>query len=80
MTPKSEAFKKEHHRSPPHPGRNIGKMNLESLGIEQKTGENNDDLNDKTELEALAEIIKQIYYRDHKTAYDDSSDNNNSKI
>ena len=59
MTPTSEAFKKEYHRSSPHPGRNIGKMNLESLGIEQKTGENNDDLNDKTELEASAEIINK---------------------
>jgi len=50
---------------------------LTSLGIGPKR---ENDLNDKTELEALAEIIKQIYYRDHKTAYDDSSDNNNSKI
>ena len=40
---------------------------LKSLGIEPKRMEN--DLNDKTELEALAEIIKQVYYQDYKTAY-----------
>lgn len=40
---------------------------LRSLGIEPKRMEN--DLNDKTELEALAEIIKQVYYQDYKTAY-----------
>jgi hypothetical protein len=49
---------------------------LESLGIEPKR---ENELNDKTELEALAEIIKQVYYHDYKTVYGDSNDNNNSK-
>ena len=50
---------------------------LKSLGIEPKR---KNELNDKAELEALAEIIKQAYYQDYKTAYGDSSiDNNNPK-
>ncbi len=43
---------------------------LRSLGIEPKR---ENDLNDETELEALAEIIKQVYYQDYKTAYGDES-------
>lgn len=41
---------------------------LNSLGIEVKR---DNELNDKDELEALAENIKQTYYEDYKTAYDD---------
>jgi hypothetical protein len=61
MTPVSEAFKKEH----PHK-KEYWQNELESLGIEPKRP---NDLNDKTELEALAETIKQVYYQDYKTAY-----------
>ncbi len=39
---------------------------LESLGVDTKRP---NDLNDKVELEALAEGIKQVYYQDYKTAY-----------
>jgi hypothetical protein len=42
---------------------------LKSLGIEPKR---RNDLNDKSELEALAEIIKAVYYQDYKTAYSNS--------
>jgi hypothetical protein len=48
---------------------------LKSLGIEPRRP---NDLNDKSELEALAEIIKQVYYQDYKTAYSESSSNNNN--
>ena len=47
---------------------------LKSLGIEPKR---QNDLNDKEELEALAEIIKEVYYQDYKTAYGNSGSNNN---
>jgi hypothetical protein len=47
---------------------------LKSLGIEPRR---QNDLNDKAELEALAEIIKAVYYQDYKTAYGNSSNNNN---
>ena len=63
MTTKSEAFKKEYWQN-----------ELESLGIEPRRP---NDLNDKAELEALAEIIKQVYYQDYKTAYSDINNNNN---
>ena len=39
---------------------------LKSLGIEP---ERKNELNDKEELQALAEIIKEVYYQDYKTAY-----------
>jgi hypothetical protein len=42
---------------------------LKSLGIGPKR---QNDLNDKAELEALAEIIKEVYYQDYKTAYSNS--------
>jgi hypothetical protein len=48
---------------------------LRSLGIDPKM---ENDLNDETELEALAEIIKQVYYQDYKTAYSDNCNNNNN--
>jgi len=41
---------------------------LQSLGIDPKRG---NELNDKAELEALADSIKQVYFQDFKTAYDD---------
>lgn len=39
---------------------------LDSLGIEPKR---ENELNDKEELAALADNIKQVYYQDYKTAY-----------
>jgi hypothetical protein len=42
---------------------------LSSLGIECKR---TNELNDKEELEALATAIKEVYFEDYKTAYDDS--------
>jgi hypothetical protein len=44
---------------------------LQSLGIEPKR---QNELNDKAELEALAESIKLVYFQDYKTAY--GSNNN----
>jgi hypothetical protein len=41
---------------------------LQSLGIEPKR---KSELNDKEELEALADTIKQVYYQDYKAAYGD---------
>ena len=43
---------------------------LKSLGIEPKR---ENEFNDKVELEALTEIIKQVYYQAYKTAYGDSA-------
>jgi hypothetical protein len=42
---------------------------LKSLGIEPKR---QNELNGKAELEALAEIIKEVHYLEYKTAYDDN--------
>jgi hypothetical protein len=39
---------------------------LKSLGIEPKR---QNELNDKEELQALADIIKEVYYQDYKNAY-----------
>ncbi|HYP43324.1 MAG TPA: hypothetical protein VEQ18_04820 [Candidatus Nitrosocosmicus sp.] len=50
-----------------HPDRkDFWENELKSLGIEPKR---ENELNDRAELEALAEIIKQVYYQDYKTAY-----------
>jgi hypothetical protein len=65
MTPISEAFMKE------HPDRkDFWENELKSLGIEPKR---ENELNDRAELEALAEMIKQVYYQDYKTAYGDEN-------
>lgn len=40
---------------------------LNSLGIEPKR---ENEFNDKDELAALADNIKQVYYQNYKTAYD----------
>ncbi len=72
MTPIFETFKKEHHHpssSPPHK-KEYWQNELKSLGIEQKQ---QNKLNDRAELEALAEIVKQVYYQDYETAYGESS-------
>ena len=65
MTPKAEAFKKEHtdkHK------KEYQQKELELLGIKPRRPNEN---NDRPELEALAENIKQVYYQDYKTAYGD---------
>jgi hypothetical protein len=65
MTPIAEALKKE------HPGKKDYWQNeLKSLGIEPRR---QNELNDKEELQALAEIIKEVYYQDYKTAYSSST-------
>jgi hypothetical protein len=72
MTPITEgALKKEEHLSEKE---EYWQNELKSLGIEPKR---QNDLNDKEELEALAEIIKEVYYQDYKTAYGNSGSNNN---
>lgn len=71
MSPIAKAFMKER----PSDKKDFWENELKSLGIEPKR---ENELNDKAELEALAEIIKQVYYQDYKTAYGDSSDNNNN--
>jgi hypothetical protein len=49
---------------------------LESLGIEPKRQYKLNDDND--ELEGLAEIIKQVYYQDYRTAYTTESSSSTS--
>jgi hypothetical protein len=67
--PVAKLFKKELHDK-----KDFWENELKSLGIEPRR---QNDLNDKTELEALAEMIKQVYYQDYKTAYGESNSNNN---
>ena len=42
---------------------------LRSLGIDCKR---KNELDDKQELQALATAIKEVYFQDYKTAYNDS--------
>jgi hypothetical protein len=44
---------------------------LRSLGIEPKR---KNELNDREELQALTDNIKQNYYQDYKTAYDSKNE------
>jgi hypothetical protein len=76
MTPISEGALKKEDKEEEHLSEKEGywQNELKSLGIEPKQ---QNDLNDKDELEALAEIIKEVYYQDYKTAYSNSSSNNN---
>jgi hypothetical protein len=68
MTPiAEEALKKEHLSDK----KDYWQNELKSLGIEPKR---QNDLNDKAELEALAEIIKEVYFQDYKTAYGSNND------
>ncbi|MDQ3847633.1 MAG: hypothetical protein M3261_01605 [Thermoproteota archaeon] len=69
MTHESDAFNKGQSNNDRH-RKQHWETELESLGIEPKR---QNDLNDKEELEALAEIIKQVYFQDYKTAYEDSA-------
>ncbi len=48
---------------------NYWQSELSSLGIEYKR---KNELNDKEELRALATAIKEVYFQDYKTAYDDN--------
>jgi hypothetical protein len=73
MTPIAEALKKEDQDLSDK--KEYWQNELKSLGIESKR---QNDLNDKAELEALAEIIKEVYFQDYKTAYGNSSNNNNN--
>jgi hypothetical protein len=70
MTPIAEALKKEHPDK-----KDYWQNELKSLGIEPRR---QNELNDKEELQALAESIKEVYYQDYKTAYNNNSNNNNS--
>jgi len=61
MTPEEEQMNKK----------TVWQSELKSLGIEQKR---KNELNDRRELEALADNIKQLYYQDYKSAYSSDSD------
>lgn len=50
---------------------NYWQNELRSLGIESKRRSK---LNDKEELQALADTIKQAYYQDYKTAYSEEDE------
>jgi len=50
---------------------NYWQNELRSLGIESKR---RNKLNDKKELQALADTIKQVYYQDYKTAYSEEDE------
>jgi len=50
---------------------NYWQNELRSLGIESKR---KNQLNNKEELQALADSIKQAYYQDYKTAYGEEHD------
>jgi hypothetical protein len=67
MTPIAETFKKVRPEN-----KEYWQNELKSLGIEPRR---QNELNDKEELQALAEIIKEVYFQDYKTAYIGSSKN-----
>jgi hypothetical protein len=69
MTPVAEVLKREHPDK-----KDYWQNELKSLGIEPRR---QNELNDKEELQALAESIKAVYYQDYKTAYSSSSDSSN---
>jgi hypothetical protein len=69
MTPIAEAFKKERPDK-----KEYWQNELKSLGIEPRR---QNELNDKEELQALAEIIKEVYFQDYKAAYSSSNSNSN---
>ncbi len=76
MTPIAEVLKEdEEEKEHVLDKKEYWQNELKSLGIEPRR---QNELNDKAELEALAEIIKAVYYQDYKTAYGNSSNNNNN--
>jgi hypothetical protein len=72
MTPVAEVFKKERPDN-----KEYWQNELKSLGIEPRRP---NELNDKEELQALAEIIKEVYFQDYKIAYSSDTNGNNNKI
>ena len=72
MAPIAEALKKEHPDK-----KDYWQNELKSLGIEPWR---QNELNDKEELEALAEIIKEVYYQDYKTAYSNQGEDNKEEV
>ena len=68
MTPVAEVFKKERLDT-----KDYWQNELKSLGIEPRR---QNELNDKEELQALAEIIKEVYFQDYKIAYSSNQDEN----
>ena len=54
-------------REEQHNKKGYWKHELRSLGIEPKRS---NELNDRYELAALTDNIKQVYYQEYKTAYD----------
>jgi hypothetical protein len=68
MTPIAEGFKKERPDK-----KEYWQNELKSLGIEPRR---QNELNDKEELQALAEIIKEVYFQDYKAAYSSNSNGN----
>ena len=50
---------------------------LDSLGIEPKR---ENELNDKEELAALTDNIKQEYYQDYKSAYSEKDETEDSRL
>jgi hypothetical protein len=73
MTPIAEEALKKEEEEHLSDRKDYWENELKPLGIEP--GRQNE-LNDKEEkLQALAEIIKEVYYHDYKTAY---ASNNNS--
>lgn len=52
-------------------------VELGSLGIDCKR---KNELNGKEELEALAAAIKEVYFQDYKTAYDDDDNDIHKEI
>ena len=72
MTPIAEAFKKERPDN-----KEYWQNELKSLGIEPRR---QNELNDKEELQALAEIIKEVYFQDYKTAYGNQGEDNREEV
>ena len=69
MAPVAEVFKKERPDK-----KEYWQNELKSLGIEPRR---QNELHDKEELQALAEIIKEVYFQDYKTAYSSNINENN---
>jgi hypothetical protein len=67
--PMAEVFKKERQDK-----KEYWQNELKSLGIEPRR---QNELNDKEELQALAEVIKEVYFQDYKTAYSGNINENN---
>ena len=68
---KKEAEQEQQHQHQKQAKNGYWQNELDSLGIEpnQKT-----ELNDKEELENLADIIKQAMFQDYKVAYSEEGD------